>query len=201
MLCPVQLSALCNSNFCSLPGSSVYGIFQARIGEWVAISYSGWFSRLKDRTCISCISCIGKWILYCCNTWGAQSGNWRDFEDSLTWMNLASGFGLHPQKEFFPGPGKGIWYTKVLQSCQESQWQVKNICMAVHLIYKELQKWIPLQLLVNTFSSSSCQATRNFIYIYIYNVLNKGKILLFYNSNKSPLAQVSVQFVGSCNSP
>ena len=32
--------ALCNPMDCSLPGSSVHGIFQARILEWVAISYS-----------------------------------------------------------------------------------------------------------------------------------------------------------------
>ena len=38
---------------CSPPGSSVHGILQARILEWVAISSS------KDQTCISCISCIG----------------------------------------------------------------------------------------------------------------------------------------------
>ena len=31
---------LCNSVDCSLPGSSVLGIFQARILEWVAISFS-----------------------------------------------------------------------------------------------------------------------------------------------------------------
>ena len=35
-LCPT----LCNPMGCSLPGSSVHGIFQARIWEWVAISYS-----------------------------------------------------------------------------------------------------------------------------------------------------------------
>ena len=28
---------LCNPRDCNLPGSSVYGIFQARIPEWVAI--------------------------------------------------------------------------------------------------------------------------------------------------------------------
>ena len=27
---------------CSLPGSSVHGIFQARVLEWVAIALSGW---------------------------------------------------------------------------------------------------------------------------------------------------------------
>ena len=31
---------LCNPMACSLPGSSVHGIFQARILEWVAISFS-----------------------------------------------------------------------------------------------------------------------------------------------------------------
>ena len=28
---------------CSLPGSSVHGIFQARVLEWVAIAFSDWF--------------------------------------------------------------------------------------------------------------------------------------------------------------
>ena len=31
---------LCDPMDCSLPGSSVYGIFQARVLEWVAISFS-----------------------------------------------------------------------------------------------------------------------------------------------------------------
>ena len=32
---------LCNLMNCSLPGSSIHGIFQARILEWVAISSPG----------------------------------------------------------------------------------------------------------------------------------------------------------------
>ena len=35
---------------CSPPGSSVHGILQARILEWVAISYSSGYSRPRDRT-------------------------------------------------------------------------------------------------------------------------------------------------------
>jgi len=31
---------LCDPMDCSLPGSSVHGLFQARIPEWVAISFS-----------------------------------------------------------------------------------------------------------------------------------------------------------------
>ena len=41
---------------CSLPGSSVHGIFQARILEWVAVSYSRRSSRPRDQTLVSCIS-------------------------------------------------------------------------------------------------------------------------------------------------
>ena len=46
---------------CSQPGSSVQGILQARILEWVAISFSRGSSRPRDRTHVSC---IGRWILY-----------------------------------------------------------------------------------------------------------------------------------------
>ena len=38
---------------CSPPGSSVRGIFQVRILEWVAISFSRRSSRPRDRTCVS----------------------------------------------------------------------------------------------------------------------------------------------------
>ena len=46
---------LCNPTDCSLPGSSIRGIFQARILEWVAISLSRGSSWPRDRTPVSCI--------------------------------------------------------------------------------------------------------------------------------------------------
>ena len=41
---------LCNPMDCSLSGSSVHGTFQARILEWVAISFSRGSSKLRDPT-------------------------------------------------------------------------------------------------------------------------------------------------------
>ena len=41
---------------CSLPGSSVRGIFQRRILEWVAISFSMESSRPRNRSQVSCIA-------------------------------------------------------------------------------------------------------------------------------------------------
>ena len=55
--------SLCNPMDCSSPGSSVHGIFQVRILEWVAISFSRGSFQLRDES-IAYISCIGRWIIY-----------------------------------------------------------------------------------------------------------------------------------------
>ena len=47
---------LCNPMDCSLPGSSVHGILQTRVLEWVAISFTKGSSWPMDQTHISCIS-------------------------------------------------------------------------------------------------------------------------------------------------
>ena len=46
---------LCDPVDCSLPGSSVHGILQARILEWVAISFSRGSSQPRDQAWVSCI--------------------------------------------------------------------------------------------------------------------------------------------------
>ena len=48
-LCPT----LCHPVDCSLPGSSIHGIFQARVLEWVAIAFSRGSSRPRDQTQVS----------------------------------------------------------------------------------------------------------------------------------------------------
>ena len=59
-----SVMSLCNPMDCSPPGSSVHGISQARILEWVALSYCRESSSLRDQTHVSCVSCIGKQVLY-----------------------------------------------------------------------------------------------------------------------------------------
>ena len=66
---PQSCLTLCDPLDCGPPGSSVDGIFQARILEWVAISYSRWSSQPRYQTHVSCISCTGRLILYYCTTW------------------------------------------------------------------------------------------------------------------------------------
>ena len=59
---------LCNAMDFSLPGSSVHGILQARILEWVAIPSCRGSSPPRNRTRVSCVSCTGRQILYHCVT-------------------------------------------------------------------------------------------------------------------------------------
>ena len=47
---------LCGPMDCSPPGSSVHGIFQIRILEWIAISFSTGSAWPWDWTCVSCIT-------------------------------------------------------------------------------------------------------------------------------------------------
>ena len=70
----------CNSMDCTLPGSSVHGILQARILEWVAALSSREPSQSMDQTRVSC---IGRQVLYHWTTWvrrkrGQQRMRWLD---------------------------------------------------------------------------------------------------------------------------
>ena len=70
--CCAQLClTLCGLMDRSPPGPSVHGIFQARILEWVAISYSKGSSQPRDWTHVSCVSCIGSTIFTAYATWEA----------------------------------------------------------------------------------------------------------------------------------
>ena len=80
---------------CSPPDFSVHRIFQRRILEWIAISYSRCSSQSRDRTWVSWVSWIDRQILYHCTTFRAK--------DRYRRGNLA-------------------WLTKVLQSRAYIQW-------------------------------------------------------------------------------
>ena len=61
MLVAQSCATLCDPMDCSPPVSSVHGILQASILEWVAIPFSRGSSQARDQTWVSC---IGRVILY-----------------------------------------------------------------------------------------------------------------------------------------
>ena len=105
-LCPT----LCDAMDCSLPGSSVHGILQARILEWVATPSSRGSSQSGGRAQVSCVSCIGRQVLYplghpgspCISYWFCFSGTsptntrtliycWCDFKTVVAGLPWSSG--------------------------------------------------------------------------------------------------------------
>ena len=72
-VCAQSSLNFCDPIDCSLPGSSVQGISQARILEWVVIYSSRGSSQPRGQTRVSCTSCPGRQILYHCATWEARS--------------------------------------------------------------------------------------------------------------------------------
>ena len=70
---------LCDPMDWSPPGSSVHGILQARMLEWVAMLSSRGSFRPRDQTWVSCVSCffpIGRWVLYHQRQLGSSGGQW-----------------------------------------------------------------------------------------------------------------------------
>ena len=55
---------LCDPTYCSPPDSSVHGILQATMLEWVAMPSSRESSQPRDQSYISYISYIGRRVLY-----------------------------------------------------------------------------------------------------------------------------------------
>ena len=75
---------LCNSMDCSPLGSSVHGILQARILEWVAIPFSRGSSQPRDQTQASCIA--GRYL----TTWATWEAVYSNYVGSRVHPELVS---------------------------------------------------------------------------------------------------------------
>ena len=64
MLVAHSCPTLCDPMDCSLSSSSVHGILQSRILEWVVIFSSRGSSQPRDKTTLLVSSAIGRQILY-----------------------------------------------------------------------------------------------------------------------------------------
>ena len=70
-MCVQSCPTLSNPLVCSLPGSLVHRIFQARIREWLVIFSSRSSFKSRDPNCFSCVSWTIRWILYHCSHLGS----------------------------------------------------------------------------------------------------------------------------------
>ena len=100
---------LCNAMDGNLPGSSVHGILQARILEWVAIPFSRGSSQPRNQTCVSCIA-DGK-ILYHLSHYILQTAPLQgETEAALPWR-------VPPAVTTVPLLSHLVWCPHLTQDC------------------------------------------------------------------------------------
>ena len=88
---------------CSPPGTSVHGICQARILEWVAIFFPRGSGQTRDQTCVSYVSFIGRQVHYRGATWEALCPPKCVFSkqkvSALLWQSPCFIYSLNPDRE------------------------------------------------------------------------------------------------------
>ena len=108
---------LCDPMGCSVPGSSIHGIFQARILEWLVMPSSRGSSLPRDQTRFSYVSCIGSWVLY--NQWHPGSHRLLD-----SYLILRMPLLVQPYS-FLSGVGNGnlLQYSCLENPMNRGAWQ------------------------------------------------------------------------------
>ena len=119
-------ATLCDPMDCSPPGSSIHGIFQARVLEWVAISFSRGSSPPRDWTQVSHIASR---CFYHLNHEGSFPGGSVGKESACNVEDL----GLIPGWGRSPGEGNG---NPLQYSCLENLMDGGAWWAAVHGITK-----------------------------------------------------------------
>ena len=104
------MSDSCDPMDCSLPGSSVHGILQQRVLQWVAISFSRRCSQPRDQTQVSCIT--GRFF----TEWATREAPYSQQYSSI--LKLSCNLWC---TDIWGGRVLSIWAIGKLVSCQVKQ--------------------------------------------------------------------------------
>ena len=110
MLVALSCLTFCDPTDCSPRGSSVHGIFQAKILEWVAMPSSRGSSRFRNQTHVSYVSCIGGRFFTTSTTWETQSVVFQLFAAAWTvayQASLSMGFSRQKYQSGLPFTSPG----------------------------------------------------------------------------------------------
>ena len=117
---------------CSLPGSSVPGILQARILEWVAISFSRGSSWPRDQTGISCIA--GRFF----TVWATREAT-RESHCMSVLHKIWGGVYWHPH----------LTLKCVKKIRWINRWAVRCSCKKTSKVLMRVSKWCVYEILSN----------------------------------------------------
>ena len=110
---------------CSPPGSPVHEISQARILEWVVVSFSQGSPQPRNLTQVSCVSCTGRQTLYHCTTWESHIHIYTCGSNSQESACNAGDSGVIPGLGRSQGEGNGypLQYSCLENSMDRGAWR------------------------------------------------------------------------------
>ena len=117
---------LCDPMDCSLPGSSVHGILQARTLEWIAMLSFRRFSWPREQTLISSVSCIGRRVLSTSPTWEAHRTQVPSMKEQVSFVSSLDETRTQGRRKMEQSWG---WLTaQLLQSSGSIWWSWDGVC-------------------------------------------------------------------------
>ena len=119
---------LCDPMDCSPQGSSVHEIFQARILEWVAISFSRGSSQSRDRTPVSCTA--GRFF----TDWATREAKPREW----TSININVNF-VRRQRSCKSKWRQSWWYIRFLNFTHNITTILKKIVALIFDIFRKVE--------------------------------------------------------------
>ena len=127
----------CDPMDCSLPGSSIHGIFQARVLEWVTISFSRGSSQPRDQTQVSC-------------TVGRHLTIWATREEHIKKQrHYFASKGLYSQSYGFSSSHVRLWALDHKEGWVPNNWCFQTVVLDKTLEstlgYKEIKPVIPYE--------------------------------------------------------
>ena len=116
------MSDSCHPVDCSPPGSSVYRIFQARIVEWIAISFSKGSSRPRNQTKVSCVA--GRFFTY----WERREAWYIAYLFTMTYIigNILSVFLWYNQLSM-------MYFSYYILVSSVCWYPLKNLCIILYV--------------------------------------------------------------------
>ena len=120
---------LCDPMDCSPPGSSICGIFQARVLEWVVISFSRGSSQPRDRTWVSHI------VSRCFTIWAIREvTHYKYRQHIIKQRHHSADKGSHSQSYGFSSSHVLMWVFDHKEGCVPKNW-----CFWIVVLEKTLE--------------------------------------------------------------
>ena len=154
MLVTQSCLTLCDPMDCSPPGSSVHGISQARILEWVTFPFSRGSSQPRDWTWVSTLLADSLPSEYQGCKEADTTGHWEAIKNAILYFSLPGAGFADSSPQFSPDmsfPGENGNWEELLRAIGCPSWVLPLRMVSLQMV-QLLNRWIHVNVWQNQYS-------------------------------------------------